>query len=98
MTRSGGGVNSTSDEMQAGYLCEVMERRGWNMVDGPVIHGSSRTVYGRGVTESARDSGMTGSKESRKEASELRCFSVNAMIDDDQSGVPMTGVFGRVSP
>jgi hypothetical protein len=51
------------------------------MVEGPVIHGSSKMVNARGTTESAMDSGMTGSKDSRKEASELRCFTVNAILN-----------------
>ncbi|KAK5632982.1 hypothetical protein RRF57_008696 [Xylaria bambusicola] len=80
MTRSGGRSNSVSDDMQAGCFCVVLEIRGWNIVDGPVIHGSSSIVNGCGSTESATDSGITGSKESRNEASELRCFTVKAMV------------------
>lgn len=95
MTRSGGRNNSVSDDMQAGCFCDAMEIRGWSIVDGPVIHGSNRMVNGCGITESAIDSGMTGSKDNRKEASQLRCFTVNAMMDE--SGVLMMVKPGRVS-
>lgn len=37
-------------------------------------------VKGRGMTESAIDSGMIGSNDNRNEASELRCFTANAML------------------
>jgi hypothetical protein len=87
MTRSGDCVNSASDDIQAGRLCDVVEILEWNIVEGPVIHGSSRMVKGRGVTESAIDSGMMGSKDSRNEASELSCFTFNAILD--KAGVLM---------
>lgn len=97
MTRSGGCRSSVSDDMQAGCFGSVVEIRGWNIVDGPVIHGSSRIVNGCGITESAIDSGMTGSKESRNEASELRCFTVSAMMIRELGASTTVWFWGRDS-
>ena len=52
-------------------------------MEGPMIHGSSNTRNGLGGGCEARVRG-TGSKESRNEASPLRCFTVKAMLDDGE--------------
>jgi len=39
-------------------------------------------VKGLGTMESAMDSGMIGSKDNKKDASELRCLIVNAIVSE----------------
>lgn len=66
--------------MHAGCICVAMDIFEWKILEGPVIHGSRSMVNGCGLRWSA-SSGRMGSKDRRKEASELRCFTVNDIAD-----------------
>lgn len=65
------------------------------MLDGPVSHGSRSTVKGGGGGGAVpSEEGLMGSKDSRNEASPLRCLMVSAMVDgavDDQQAITASG-------
>ena len=55
-------------------------------MDGPVIQGSRRIRKGSAAIPGLRFSGR-GSKERKKEASPLRCFTVNAILGSNEAAV-----------
>lgn len=92
MTRSGSG-SSRSDLMQGGFLWVEMESLEWKILDGPVIQGSRRTRKGSALTAPGIGLAGMGSKDRKKEASPLRCLTVNAITGrlGDNTYVGRTG-------
>lgn len=73
--------------MQGGRLCVVVDIFEWKIMDGPVSHGSRRTVKGRGLAaRTEAPEGGAGSKERRKEASAFRCLIVTDIVGKAELG------------
>lgn len=69
--------------MQGGILCLVQANHGFETIDVPVSHGSTRMVYTPGADRKSELEGCaSGEKVSRKLLSAFKCLTVSDMADD----------------
>ena len=79
--------------MQGGILSLVQANHGFETIDVPVSHGSTRIVYTPGADRKSEFEGCaSGEKVSRKLLSAFKCLTVSDMADD------RTGESGGATP